>query len=135
MGAVKLPTIDYSAVISAVIGIADASTTMRVECGVLPPAAGVSVVSAGGTTKAHMDGGMFMRLPISINIKGETHDAECLTALGAVHSALISAALPNNSGWQMTGISIKSPPMYLGPDTSGMHLYGSSIEARIFVKG
>lgn len=123
----------YDEYIDALIDLAQAATTLTVASGTLPPKEGVAVSASGGNVSRYLGGDSLLKLSFAVNAKC-AKQADVLTALGDIHAALLPSAPVDREGWQMTGITIRSAPAYMGQDQSNMHIYTSAIEARIYIR-
>ena len=124
----------YKPYIDALVGIAQTATGLPVAGGSLPPREGVAVAASGGSLTRFMDGGGALKLSLAVNAKC-ADQATALAELGAVHAALLDMPPYDTPAWEMMGVSVRSAPTYMGVDAGGMHIYTSSIEARIFQRG
>lgn len=112
--------------------IAD-KTGAETYVGLLPPRAGVSVGHVGGSSERDLAGNSYEQPVFQITAKGETTPG----ALELITKALdaVDGFEADDDVWQITGVSLRRTPAFLGPDGSGFVLYSAAVVCRVFRRG
>lgn len=125
----------YDEVISAVIALAQAVPSVygTITRGAMPPDNGITITPAtGAPVSVFMDKNSTNTISLVCNGKHSDHKI-VVNALAEIHDALTRATdYPSGDGWQILNIDTLAAPSYIGQETSGQWLYGSSLRVRYY---
>lgn len=122
---------DYKAIMDAVLERIKGNCSFDAVAGPLPPNGGLALIASGGSEEKYMDGSGLLKLPITMYAKAKTQSA-ALAMLAEAHT-VVEWYAKRGKTWQMTGVSIKRPPMLMGQDSAGYWIYNSVIEVRAYI--
>lgn len=122
-------------IMHAIIDLAQGTNPFaQILRGPLPAAPSISMEPGPSLPVHHMNRGMEIALPITINLKHPEMAVAADTAWNVVRSLCTQDSYPSGEGWQIASIWCDATPRLIGREHDNTWLYAASVTASIYIK-